>query len=83
MATSLPEPPTEDVYNQIMDLLNKYIEQGGGGGISFTTDESLTLKDGVLSVNVEDAAETDNTLPISSAAVATAVGDIEVLLKTI
>ena len=26
--------PTEDVYSQIMELLNKYIEQGGGGGIS-------------------------------------------------
>jgi hypothetical protein len=84
MATSLPEPPTEDVYNQLMELLNKYIQQGGGGGgVSFVTDETLTLKDGVLSVNVADVAETDNTLPISSAAVATAVGDIEVLLKTI
>lgn len=30
-ANGTPEPPTEDVYNQIMDLLNKYIEQGGGG----------------------------------------------------
>lgn len=26
--------PTKDVYGQIIDLLNKYIEQGGGGGIS-------------------------------------------------
>ena len=30
MATSLPEPPTEDVYNQIMELLNRYIKEASG-----------------------------------------------------
>lgn len=30
MATSLPEPPTEDVYNQIMELLNRYINEASG-----------------------------------------------------
>ena len=50
---------------------------------SFTTDKSLTLKDGVLSVNTTDNAEKDNTLPISSAGVYTHIGNIEVLLKTI
>lgn len=49
----------------------------------FTTDKSLTLKDGVLSVNTTDIAEEDNTLPISSAGVYTQIGNIEVLLKTI
>jgi hypothetical protein len=49
----------------------------------FTTDDTLSLKDGVLSVNVADKAEEDNTRPISSAAVATTVGNIEILLKTI
>ena len=49
----------------------------------FTTDKSLTLKDGVLSVNTTDNAEKDNTLPISSAGVYTQIGNIEVLLKTI
>ena len=49
----------------------------------FTTDKSLTLKDGVLSVNTTDDAEEDNTLPISSAGVHTQIGNIEVLLKTI
>ena len=33
-----PAPPTEDVYNQIMALLNKYIEQGGSGG-GYTKEE--------------------------------------------
>ena len=28
-ANGVPQPPTEDVYNQIMELLNKYIQQGG------------------------------------------------------
>lgn len=27
-----PRQPTKDEYNQIIELLNKYIEQGGGGG---------------------------------------------------
>ena len=30
MATSLPDPPTEDVYNQIMELLNRYINEASG-----------------------------------------------------
>lgn len=29
-----PTTPPKDVYGQIIDLLNKYIEQGGGGGIN-------------------------------------------------
>lgn len=56
---------------------------GGGGGTSFTTDETLTLENGVLSVNTADSVEQDNTLPITSAAVHTTVGNIEILLSTI
>lgn len=56
---------------------------GGGGGVDFKTDETLTLEGGILSVNTADAVEEDNTLPITSAAVHTTVGNIEVLLKTI
>lgn len=54
-----------------------------GVGNNFTTDETLSFKDGVLSVNTANSAEADNTLPITSAAVATQVGNIEILLKTI
>lgn len=36
-----------------------------------------------LSVDTADAVEQDNTLPITSAAVHTTVGNIELLLKTI
>ena len=55
----------------------------GGGSAGFLTDETLTLKDGILSVNTTDQMEQDNTLPITSAGVYTTVGNIEALLKTI
>lgn len=58
--------------------------EGGGGGSSFIkTDETLTLENGVLSVNTAKDAEEDNTLPITSAAVYAEIGNIDVLLKTI
>ena len=53
------------------------------GGVQFTTDETLSLKDGILSVNTAQEPEPDNTLPITSAAVHTTVGNIEILLQTI
>ena len=59
------------------------ISYGGSGGVAFETDETLYLRDGILGVNTADAAEQDNTLPITSAAVYTAVGNIEVRLSTI
>lgn len=55
----------------------------GGGGVAFTTDETLSLKNGVLKVNTADAPEEDNTLPITAAAVHTSIGNIDVLLQTI
>lgn len=56
---------------------------GSGSSTNFKTDETLTLKDGVLSVNTTDQMEQDNTLPITSAGVYATVGNIEALLKTI
>lgn len=52
-------------------------------GSSFKPDETLSLKNGILSVNTADSAQQDNTLPITSAAVSKTVGNIEILLKTI
>ena len=52
------------------------------GGIKIG-DNLRISDDGVLSVETADAAEQDNTLPITSAAVYTAVGNIEVRLSTI
>lgn len=57
--------------------------KASGGGVQFTTDETLSLKDGVLSVNTARQPEPDNTLPITSAAVHTTVGNIEIILQTI
>ena len=54
-----------------------------GGVAAFETDETLTYENGVLSVNTAKHVEDNNTLPITAAAVATTVGNIEVLLKTI
>lgn len=59
------------------------LEESNESGTSFTTDETLTLKDGVLSVNRAFEVEQDNTLPITSAAVYTEIGNIDVLLQTI
>ena len=83
--------PTKDSIETIGDRLDEvektveeiYENGGGSGGVSFTTDETLSLKDGVLSVNTSHEPDPDNTLPITSAAVATTVGNIAELLKTI
>lgn len=93
-------PPSEDVYGQILKLLNEinenkvtpeqiedavtdYLEENPIK--MFKTDETLTLDPhtNVLTVNRADKAEQDNTLPITSAAVHTELGNIEVLLANI
>lgn len=54
-------------------------------GVAFTPGHGLELdeKTGTLSVVVAHDAEQDNTLPITSAAVYTEIGNIDVLLRTI
>lgn len=52
-------------------------------GTSFRTDETLYFTNGVLGVNTAKEVIEDNTLPITSAAVASTVGNIEILLNTI
>ncbi len=47
------------------------------------TDDTLVIRDGILGVNTTDTVEEDNTLPITSAAVAVTVGNIEAILNTI
>ena len=81
--SKISEPEKEGTNGQVL------VTDGNGGrhwenpGTSFTTDETLTLKEGVLSVNRALSAEQDNTLPITSAAVAATVGNIKILLETI
>lgn len=69
---------------QIATAVEKYLDENPiDTGVQFETDSTLTLKDGVLSVNTANQMEQDNTLPITSAAVYTTVGNIEILLGTI
>ena len=69
----------------IAQMVEDYLtENPPSGGTAFQPDnETLLLENGVLRVNTIDVAEEDNTRPITSAAVATQVGNIEILLKTI
>lgn len=55
----------------------------GAGGVDFEIGDTLSLVDGILNVKTTDDVSEDNTLPITSAAVHTTVGNIELLLKTI
>ena len=78
--------PTLPIWAQLKEDVEELQQTGGsgsGGGVDFRTDETLKLKDGILSVNTTDKTEQDNTLPITSAGVFATVGNIEALLKTI
>lgn len=71
------------MYQIQPDNTLKAIGSGTNGGISFTTDETLSLENGVLKVNTAKEVQKDNTLPVTSAAVDTVVGNINILLETI
>lgn len=82
-----PADPTPGVYNQIMERLNNL------EGVNPATADKLGVvrigenlkitKDGVLSVDTADVVEQDNTKPVTSAAVHTEIGNIEVLLAAL
>lgn len=70
--------------NQVEVAVKKYLDENPiDTGVQFETDKTLSLKDGVLSVNTAKKVEQDNTLPITSAAVYTTVGNIGAVLDTI
>ena len=71
-------PMWAQLASQVADLNEKV-----NNSSSFKPDATLTLKEGILSVNTTDVMEKDNTLPITSAGVYTTVGNIEALLNTI
>ncbi len=80
--------PTPDIYSQLLVRIAALeavsgIPGDGGAVTAFIPDSTLTLRNGILSVNTADRAEEDNTLPITSAAVYTEIGNINVLLETI
>lgn len=69
---------------QVEKAVTKYLDENPiDTGVNFTTDETLTLENGVLSVNRAEVVEEDNSLPVTSAAVHTTVGNINALLATI
>lgn len=76
-----PGVPTEEAIRAAVEAY--FARNYPDGGVGFETDETLILKDGVLSVNTTNDMEKDNTLPITSAGVYATVGNIEALLKTI
>lgn len=88
-----PPVPGSNGYWQLWDLTtHQYVESdlplpnvGQGGGLSiYGLDNTLKLSpEGTLSVNTAKYVEQDNTLPITSAAVYTEVGNINALLSTI
>lgn len=67
----------------LINGINALPNAGSGGGITFEIDETLKLENGILSVNTADEVEKDNSLPVTSAAVYTEVGNINALLATI
>lgn len=66
-----------------MSAITGLVEALNTKATSFKTDETLSMKNGTLSVNTTSEVESDNTLPITSAAVSTTVGNIEILLSII
>ena len=55
----VPMAPPDDVYNQILALINKYLEQGGGGGEGGLTEQQV--RDIISQVAVTQ--ESDPTVP--------------------
>ncbi len=56
---------------------------GGGAGYNIGHGLKLDRQTNTLSVDTAEAVEQNNTLPVTSAAVYTTVGNIEVILGTI
>lgn len=70
--------------DSLVDAINEVFTAGGGGGFPYKIGNGLKVTGGdTLEVNTADDVEQDNTLPITSAAVYTTVGNIEALLSTI
>ena len=87
-----PRPKPDDyVYTEDEILKYKHLEhridqleKENADDVSFKVDgTTLKLENGVLSVNTINEVKKDNTQPITSGAVETVVGNINVLLETI
>ena len=88
-----PPVPGVNGFWLLWDLdIHEYVQSdlplpnvGEGGGLAiYSLDDTLNLSpEGRLSVNTANDAQQDNTLPITSAAVYTEIGNIDALLATI
>ena len=52
-------------------------------GSKYEAGNNISIENNIISVLTADSAEQDNTKPITSAAVHTQIGNIQVLLETI
>ena len=88
-----PPVPGANGFWLLWDLdIHEYVQSdlplpnvGEGGGLAiYSLDDTLNLSpEGRLSVNTANDAQQDNTLPITSAAVFSEIGNIDALLATI
>lgn len=60
-----------------------YYPIAGKGILPYTLGSTLKVENNTLNVNTASEVEEDNTLPITSAAVYTEVGNINALLETV
>ena len=70
-------------YNELIQKKIKESAGTGGSAINLEPGENIKIEDNVISVVTTDEVEADNTKPITSAAVYTEVGNINILLQTI
>lgn len=72
------------IKNSDDDFDTRWLYLSGGGSIPDQLGNGLMIDhEGRLAVNTADQAQTDNTLPITSAAVAVSLGNIDVLLSAL
>lgn len=76
-------PPSPDVYKQILDELERLKEEIANAGKEYEFGHGLKKEDRTISVDMSTPDNPDKTLPISAAAVDETVGKIEVVLRSI
>lgn len=78
-----PEIPASETERILARLARLEAGGGTGGGTYFVPGNALEMNGAFLNVKTTDAAEEDNTLPITSSGVYTIVGNIGAILDTI
>lgn len=74
----------ENLEGQVAEAVSEYLKENPpSGGVQFETDDTLTLKNGILSVNTTDQVIEDDTRLITSGAVYNEFSKALALLKTI